>query len=261
MPTAANLYYYTNGDEAHGQAPVVLIHGAGGHHLYWPPQIRRITGRRIFAVDLPGHGRSDGIGRDRIEDYVDDILGFMADVGINAAVWIGHSMGGAIALQAALQIPRRVLGLALLGSGARLRVDPKLLEYATRETSFPAALQLLGERSFSEASDPRLRQLALQRMAEMRPGVLQGDLLACAAFDVSGRLSEVHVSSLILLGEQDQLVHPRNSEMLREGLRDSELRVIRGAGHMVMLEKAEETAAALRQFLDAITYVPGLPVT
>jgi pimeloyl-ACP methyl ester carboxylesterase len=261
MPTAANLYYYTNGDEAHGRAPVVLIHGAGGHHLYWPPQIRRITGHRIFAVDLPGHGRSDGIGRHRIEDYVDDILGFMAAVGINAAVWIGHSMGGAIALQAALQNPRRVLGLVLIGSGARLRVDPKLLEYATRETSFPAALQLLGERSFSEASDPRLRQLALQRMAEMRPGVLQGDLLACAAFDASDRLSDVHVSSLILLGEHDQLVHPRNSEMLREGLRDSELRVIRGAGHMVMLERAEETAAALRQFLDAITYVPGLPVT
>ena len=124
MPTAANLHYFTSGSQDYNRPPVLLIHGAGGHHLYWPPQIRRLSNHRVFAMDLPGHGQSDGIGRDRIEDYVDDVVAFMAAVGLNAAVWIGHSMGGAIALHAAVHRPRRVLALGLVGCGARMRVDP-----------------------------------------------------------------------------------------------------------------------------------------
>jgi pimeloyl-ACP methyl ester carboxylesterase len=209
-------------------------------------------------MDLPGHGQSDGIGRDRVEDYVDDVLAFMGAVGLNSAVWVGHSMGGAISLHAAIRHPGRVLGLGLVASGARLRVDQSLLNHAAREATFGAALKLIGERSFSERSDPRLKQLALQRMDQIRSTVLHGDLLACQAFDVSARVREVRVPCLIVCGADDRMTPPRYSEFLHSEIPSSELLVIRDAGHMVMLEKPEQTGSAIGRFVDSITYTPGL---
>ncbi len=257
MPTAARQHYFASRSSAHDRPPVLLIHGAGGNHLHWPPQVRRVSEQRTFAMDLPGHGQSDGIGRDRIEDYVDDVLAFMAAVGLNSAVWIGHSMGGAIALCAAVLQPRRVLGLGLIASGARMRVDPTLLGHASREAAFPEALRLIGERSFSPASDPRLRDLALQRMAETRSTVLLGDLMACNEFDVTSRLRLIRVPTLVVCGADDLIMPKRHSDLLHAGISGSELVVIRDAGHMVMLEKPEETAHALGRMVSTIEYKPG----
>jgi pimeloyl-ACP methyl ester carboxylesterase len=258
MPAAARLHYFTSGSHSYDRAPVLLIHGAGGHHLYWPPQVRRISDQRIFAMDLPGHGRSDGIGRDRIEDYFDDVLAFMGAIGLNSAVWIGHSMGGAIALHAALYQPRRVLGLGLVGTGGRLRVDPTLMRHASREATFPALLKLIGERSFAGAADQRLKELAMQRMAEMRSTVLHGDLVACDAFDQTPRLAEILVPTIVICGADDRITPPGASELLHSRIPGSELLVIPDAGHMVMLERPEETANALGHFLNSIVYKPGV---
>ena len=257
MPTAANLHYFLCDGRNFNRPPVLLIHGAGGHHLYWPPQVRRLGQHRIFAMDLPGHGRSDGIGRDRVEDYCEDVMAFMDAVGLNSAVWIGHSLGGAIALHAALHQRHRVLGLGLIGSGARLRVDSSLLDLAARRATFTSALGYIGDRSFSSAADPRLKQLALERMAEIRPTVFHGDLVACAAFDEAAHLGEVHVPALVVCGADDRMTPPPVSEALLSGIPRSRLVMIPNAGHMVMLERPEETASAVGEFLNSIDYRPG----
>lgn len=257
MPNAAGLHYLVSGDSYRARAPVLLIHGAGGHHLYWPPQIRRLREHRVFAMDLPGHGRSDGIGRDSIEDYVDDLMAFMAAVGLTSAIWIGHSMGAAIALHAALHQPRRVVGLGLVASGARLRVAPHLLSLTSSSQTFSSALEYIGQRSYSASADARLKELAMQRMGEMRPTVLHGDLLASSAFDESAHLDQVHVPTLILSGTDDRMIPPNASEILHAGISDSTLRIVPNAGHMLMLERPEETADAVAEFVDSIDYIPG----
>src|SRR5512140_3865565 len=122
MPSAAGLYYFAHGAELVTLPPVILIHGAGGHHLYWPAQVRRLHGERVFALDLPGHGKSAGVGHHSVQDYSAEVLAFMDAMKFSRAVLVGHSMGGAVALQAALDAPERMLGLGLLGSAARLRV-------------------------------------------------------------------------------------------------------------------------------------------
>jgi pimeloyl-ACP methyl ester carboxylesterase len=76
MPIAAGLYYFAHGADLLTRPPVILIHGAGGNHLYWPPQLRRMPNERVFAVDLPGHGKSRGVGQHTIEDYAQNILAF-----------------------------------------------------------------------------------------------------------------------------------------------------------------------------------------
>jgi pimeloyl-ACP methyl ester carboxylesterase len=211
----------------------------------------------VYAVDLPAHGRSDGIGRQRIEDYSNDVLALMDELRINRAVLIGHSMGGAIAMDSAIRHPKRVLGLGLIGSGARLPLDPAILRNASQEANFPVAVKQIGERSFSAATPVRLRELALERIAGMRPSVLYGDLIACDAFDRMADLWTINFPTMIVCGVDDQMTPPKYSQYLHQHIAGSVLHIVQDAGHMVMLEQPDRVAEHLAQFLNSITYEPG----
>ena len=121
MPVAADIYYhYFEGSTEGAKPTVVLIHGAGGDHLHWHPNIRRLPDYRVFALDLPGHGKSGGRGQQSISAYAASILDWMEAMGLHSAVIVGHSMGSAVALKLVLDHPQHVLGLGLVGGGARL---------------------------------------------------------------------------------------------------------------------------------------------
>src|SRR5271169_1510527 len=162
MPTAAGCYYFAHEADNHSRPPVILIHGAGGSHLSWPPNLRRLPEQRMFALDLPAHGKSEGLGHHTIEDYVHDVLEFISEIGIYSAVLVGHSMGSAVALYAATHSPERVTALGLIGSGARLRVAPALLRAASDPSIFESAVHMLNETSFSSQSG-RIKELSTQR--------------------------------------------------------------------------------------------------
>jgi pimeloyl-ACP methyl ester carboxylesterase len=257
MPVAAGLYYFAHEAEDLSRPPLILIHGAGGHHLFWPPQIRRMPNQRIFAVDLPGHGKSEGIGYQTIDDYTREVIGFIKALKLNAAVLAGHSMGSAIALKAAIRFPKRVLGLCLIGGGARLPVAPSLLQSASDPSTFTAAVRMVIDNSFSPQADPRLKELAAQRMAETRPSVLYGDFLACDAYTITDQLSKVSAPTYILCGALDRMVPLNNSEFLRDKITGAKMDIGPNAGHMLMLEQPDQTADRLNDFLNTITYQPG----
>ena len=107
--------------------PLVLVHGAGGNLMHWPGELRRLPGHTVYALDLPGHGKSGGAGRAEIGAYAEVVRGFAEALGLVPFVLAGHSMGGAIALEFALRYPARLAGLILVGTGARLRVAPEIL--------------------------------------------------------------------------------------------------------------------------------------
>lgn len=257
MPQANGLFYFSHGAENTSRPPLVFIHGAGGTHLHWPPQIRRLTGQRIFALDLPGHGKSGGVGSQSIADYVRTVIDFLDAIHFNSAVFIGHSMGSAIALTLALEFPKRTLGLGLVGSGARLRVHPQILESCANESLFPHAIKLINDAEFGANVNPRLKELAAHRMNEIRPSVLHGDFLACNEFDAMSRLGEISKPVLILCGAEDILTPVKYSEYLRDHIPGSRLVSFPDAGHMVMLEQPKEVAYALAEFADSIPYRPG----
>ncbi|HSQ40440.1 MAG TPA: alpha/beta hydrolase [Anaerolineales bacterium] len=257
MPITNNIFYFSHGIENASRPPLVFIHGAGGTHLHWPPQVRRLIGQRIFALDLPGHGKSGGVGSQSIAGYARAVVDFLDVNHFNTAVFIGHSMGSAIALTLALEFPKRVLGLGLVGSGARLRVSPQILENTTSEAMFPLAVKLISDAEFSPSVNPRLKELAARQMAEIRPSVLHGDFLACNEFDVMGRLGEISVPTLILCGAEDLLTPVKYSEFLHAHIPASRLVTFPGAGHMVMLEHPTAVADALAEFADSIPYRPG----
>jgi pimeloyl-ACP methyl ester carboxylesterase len=257
MPLAAGLYYFVHEAENLSRPPVILIHGAGGTHLNWPPQVRRLAGQRIFALDLPGHGKSAGIGRQSILEYARDVVEFMQALKLRSAVMVGHSMGSAIALTLALHFPKRVLGLGLLGAGAKLRVAPAILETLATPNTFAAGVQMVIDAAYAAQSDSRLKELGAQRMAETRPPVLYGDFLACDEFNVMDSLARIHVPTLILVGAEDRLTPPRYAELLHSQIAGSTLKVVPNAGHMVMLEQPHAVATALAEFLGDISFVAG----
>jgi pimeloyl-ACP methyl ester carboxylesterase len=253
MPIAADIYYheYEKGDEGQ-RPPVVLLHGAGGTHLYWPFEIRRLAGYHVFALDLPGHGKSVGRGQQTIAAYAASMIDWLEAIHLHRAVFIGHSMGGAVALSLALDYPDQVIGLGIIGGAPRLRVAADILENSASSTTFHNAVEMIVERSFSPQASPRLVELAGERMLETRPSVLHGDMLACDLFDETERVGDIQQPALVLCGMEDRMTPIRQSQFLATTLGNALLITLPEAGHMVMLEKPIQVAAYIHTFLDEI---------
>jgi pimeloyl-ACP methyl ester carboxylesterase len=233
--------------------PIVLVHGAGGTSRHWPAEIRALRGRRVLALDLPGHGASPGPSLASVPAYARSVLAALDALRIGSAVLAGHSMGGAIALTLALDAPGRVRGLVLVGTGARLRVSKAVLETTADPGALAAAAETMAEYAFGPLGTPALRREFARDMAATAPGVAHGDFSACDAFDAMARLGELRTPALVVCGSDDRLTPPKYSEFLRDRIPGARLELVPGAGHMVMLEAPERVAAAIDGF------VAGLP--
>ncbi len=251
MPYSREIYFARSqrSSAQDGAPPLVLIHGAGGSHLHWPRELRRLSIADVYALDLPGHGKSEGAGRQSIPEYSARVLEWMKDAWVQRPVLVGHSMGGAIALQAALQAPAEVSGLVLIGSGARLRVAQPILDSTSREEMLSQAIELIVEWSYSANAPHGLRALSAKDLRGTRPAALHNDFLACDRFDVMSRLGEVQAPALIMCGSEDKLTPEKYSRYLTDHLPDARLVLLPGAGHMAMLEQPKAAAEAVLAFL------------
>lgn len=249
MPTISNIYYtaYTKDDT--GWPSVVLIHGAGGSHLDWPAELRRMPGQHVYALDLPGHGKSEGLGRQSIHGYTSIMVEWLDAMHISRAVLVGHSMGGGIAMLAGLEVPERVAGLVLIGTGARLRVLPEILENTTSPLTFQKAIDTIVQKSYAPDVAPHLRTLTARQLATTRNTVLHGDYQACNGFDVMERVCEIQAKTLVLCGADDEMTPPRYAQYLAAQIPNASVMIIPNAGHMVMLEQPQAVAVAVMNFL------------
>jgi pimeloyl-ACP methyl ester carboxylesterase len=255
MSSAASIAYreHRGGDPQKGHPPLIFIHGAGGNYLHWPAEIRRMEREHVFALDLPGHGDSGKEGERTIKGYVKHLVSWMDALELGSAVLIGHSMGGAIALTTALEMPERVSGLILVGTGGRLRVSPMILELSDNAEMLNQAVEVIITWAFSDKTPANLISLAQKRMAETHPDVLHGDFSACDEFDVMERLGELAMPVQIICGNEDQLTPVKYSRFLSESIPDARLDLVEDAGHMVMLEKPGEVLEIIQRFLE-VTY-------
>ncbi len=244
MPAVGLPIYYSQQKADTSQPPLVLVHGAGGSHLDWPPELRRLPGTRVIALDLPGHGRSAGPGRSDILAYAEAVSALLAALQIERAVIAGHSMGGAVALQVALHDPEHVAGLILMGTGSKLPIDPTLPQRiieATEET-----VRWVVEWSWDPGVPESVKDLSRQRLLDIAPQVLQGDYLACQAFDVRDQLDRIAVPVLVISATEDRMVKPKFGMTLAERIPQARLVMIEQAGHMFPLEKAPLVAQTVR---------------
>jgi pimeloyl-ACP methyl ester carboxylesterase len=248
MTSTPSLYHR---EHAHGsplvEPPVVLVHGAGGDLMHWPTDLRRMPGRRIFALDLPGHGKSGGAPLPDIGSYADALCAWAEAHALPRFVLVGHSMGGAIAIEYALRRPGQLAGLVLLSTAARLRVAPQILTGILQD--FDRTVELLVRWMYGEGADPNLLRLGARRLREVKPDVLHADFAACDAFDRRADVSRIEAPTLILCGDGDVMTPMKNSEHLRDQIPGSHLVVIPGAGHMAALQQPGVVAARIEAFL------------
>jgi pimeloyl-ACP methyl ester carboxylesterase len=227
--------------------PLVLIHGAGGNLMHWPGDLRRLPDCTVYALDLPGHGGSAGHGRDQIVAYAEVVRAFVEALTLPPCVLVGHSMGGAIALEFALCYPGRLAGLVLVGTGARL--DSALGLSSGILNDFAATVEMMAIWAHGDHVDPNTLRLYARRLRELDPQVTYGDLLACDRFNRIDDVARIAVPTLVICGTADRMTPVSYSTYLADQIRGAQLLILPGAGHMVMLEQATIVADAIGRFV------------
>ena len=244
---------YRRSDRGGDGGPVLFVHGSGGSHSVWKSQFRLGDRRPVVAVDLSGHGESDDAsaepGYEALSVYVDDVVAVARETG--ARVLVGHSLGGAVALTAAIERDYALDGLVLADTGARLAVLADLLSWL--DDDFDRAVEFLHgpDRLFHDPDD-RLVELSREAMYDAGREVVRRDFRTAHAFDVRDSLDEVSAPSLAVVGEYDQLTPPWYHESLAEGMPDCEMVEIADAAHLAMLERPDAFNDALSPFLDRL---------
>ncbi len=232
------LHYHAAGE---GPRAAVFVHGAGGNGGHWEAQLRGLPpGWRGLALDLPGHGDSGGNGCRTVPEYRDVVRAFLRAARAAPAVLVGHSMGGAIAQALALAEPALLRGIVLVGTGARLRVHPDILDIIRRDHA-EAARWLVGW-SFAPAASAALRAEGEGDQLRCPAAVTEGDLRACDGFDVMAEVARIRLPALIVCGEQDALTPPKYARYLHQYIAGSRLVLVPEAGHYVMLEQPDAVA-------------------
>jgi pimeloyl-ACP methyl ester carboxylesterase len=230
--------------------PLVFIHGSGDSGRIWQPQLDYFGPARAFAIDLPGHGqRADTLPPEvSVLDYTraaHDII--WNELGLDHPVIAGHSLGGAIALTMGLEYGSETGGLILIGTGARLRVLPDLLEKA--RTMPEAATRELKGLSFAPGHAEAMLDGIIGEQVKPVSYALYRDLAACNAFDCMARLPEISLPTLIICGTDDRMTPVKYSQYLHEHIAGSSLILISDAGHYVMREQPQQVNLAIQEWL------------
>ena len=233
------------------QRGIVFLHGAGGSHHTFRDQWAGLKGAvRLVIPDLPGHGRSGGTPPESVDAYAAWVVEFVKDIEIDRFILSGHSMGGAIALQAALGGLKGLEALVLIGTGARLRISPAIFE-GIGERFREFAPELVGWMT-SAASSELLREDIANDVLSTRPATFLADFHACNGFDVMNRLDAIRVPTLVISGDDDRLTPLKYGEYLAANIPGAVLKIIHGAGHLSMLEKPNEVNAVITSFVHSL---------
>ncbi len=227
--------------------PIVYIHCAGGDATFWRNQIEEIGG---YAIDLPEHGESSAAEIYSLDDYAYFAAKFIKKY-LGSSIIAGHSMGGAVVQRIYLEYESIVEGMILIGTGARLRVLPEILEglkVKPEETArFIAKLSSVNDEIIED----------LSRKFRERAKVLLLDLQLCDKFDLLEKYKnqeiKIDVPTLIIVGEKDELTPPKYAKFFHDHIPYSELIVVPDAGHMVMIERPDVVNDAIKKFIKKVT--------
>ena len=268
MPTqrvdGIDVYYETHGTGS----PLVMIPGFGSSSETWSPFWNRLAeAHEVVLVDPRGSGRTTSPDLPyTVRDMAGDVAGLMVALGLPEAHVLGASMGAMIAQEVAIARPELVRSLVLcMGTCGgpnsipvpadvlrRLRAAVAPPPGTPREDSLHAWFGLLYSPEFLELHELQLREesLAVKHPATGVGFRRQGE--AISTFDSFDRLPGLHMPTLVLAGEEDVLIDPRNSHILAQRIPGARLRVFPHSGHAFTREKEAEVVAEIREFLEEV---------
>jgi len=233
------------------RATLVFIHGAGGSGAFWQAQVEVLAARvNTLALDLPGHGASDGDGYDTIEGYARSVIDFIKKIEVPRPIPCGLSMGGAIVLQLLIDNQDLLTAGILISTGARLKVAPVIFE--TLEKNYSDFIDMISGLVASKATDPEIIRRYRQESARCNPAVALNDFQACNGFDVMQHIGSIKLPVLVVSAEDDQLTPIKYGEFLKNSMPATSGAHIPDAGHIAPMEKPEAFNEAVKNFLDLI---------
>lgn len=255
MPEPIRSAYSVEGDGP----PLFMIHGIGASRRSWDGLAQHLREDfRCIGYDLRGHGKSPHLGLPfSLDDLVEDLERLRCELGIERAHFIGHSLGGMIGPAYARRYPGRVLSLGLLSTAAgrteedRARVRG-VVSAMEREGIAPV-LDTLKDRWFTPEFAARRSDVIEDRMRQVLAtdkDVFLNVFRIYAETEMAPWLREVAAPSLVLTGEFDGGCPPRLNRFIADELPLSELVVLEGLRHAILLEASDRVASPLRSFLD-----------
>ncbi len=244
-------YYAEEVPSGEPKGTIVFVHGAGGYWGKWRHQLPAMAaaGWRAIAVELPGHGYSEGPSCEQLTGYAEWLAEFAREAGLKDWVLCGHSMGGAIGQLFALANPGVLRGLVLVGTGSRLRVNPDLLAvYERNEVSFDFL-----RAAFSLHADEKYVQEEMDEYQYTGWKVRYLDFKACDQYSVFEMVHQIKIPTLVIVGREDRMTPVKFSQYLAGKIDGAKLVIVEGSGHYVMKEHPKETNQALVDFLYELT--------
>jgi pimeloyl-ACP methyl ester carboxylesterase len=240
-----------------GTETVVLVHGAGLDHTVWRYQSRWLDnhGFRVVAPDLPGHGENREPGLTSVPAYADWLEKYLWDLAPDSApTLVGHSMGSLIAIDLAGRTTSSVARLVLVGSSRQMKVHPQLIAAAQTDLARAAALiggwSLPGSFTGGHPEPGTWHRGAIERLVvRSHPGVLAGDLVACAAYDCADAASRIQLPTLLISGAEDRMTPARNAMELAGLIPGAEIVLLSGAGHEPMFQQPQRFNRLLEKWL------------
>jgi pimeloyl-ACP methyl ester carboxylesterase len=234
---------------------VVFLHGAGFDRTVWRLQTRWFAhhGRAVLAVDFPAHGWSEGRPLDSIAAMADWTVALLDAAGVASAALVGHSMGGLVAVEAAARFPDRVRALGLCGVAAEMPVHPEMLDSAKANTAKVRELMTFWgmghalHKGGTVSPGLWLRCESLAVLARNRPDVIHADLAACHGYkDAVARAAAVRCPTVLVLGDGDLMTPAAKARPLAAAIAGSRTVVIPGSGHLMIVERPDQTLEALK---------------
>ncbi len=250
MERTSDGLFYTAGHWPLDQAKptLIFIHGSGGSHVLWDKQMDALSAHvNTIALDLPGHGRSQGDALDTIAGYAGVLHHFIEALKIPNPIPCGLSIGGAITLQLLIEKKYDYTGGILINTGARLKVMPMIFE--TIRKDYRASVEATRLFAVSPKTDPQKVAPLIAAMHQCRSESALNDFLACDAFDVMDQLATIAMPVLVLTAEDDKLTPPKYGTYLTQQLPFAYMVQIPAAGHFSPLEKETEVNLAILDFL------------
>ena len=247
---------------------LLLIHGAGGQEVDWPLAWRSVSDLTrtlgltpkdhggeldnypIYSLDLPGHGKSGGESQTSVEKYADIVNKFVTAIKLDNVCIVGHSMGASIALNAALDKYSWLRAIALIGGASKMFVTDAILEGL--KENFELTIENIVKYSWYKNTGAFFKQKARQRMLEAGSKVVHDDFYACSQFDVSDRLAEIDIPTLVIASNYDRMVPIKVSHEMADQLSRSTFVTLENCGHFQHIEQTSRVAKELANYLSTL---------
>jgi pimeloyl-ACP methyl ester carboxylesterase len=254
------IYYEIHNSSDNADPGVLFLHGLGSCSEDWGLQIPVVNGRYlILTLDLPGHGRSSQPeGWPSIEDMALQIASVVKEHVELPVHVVGLSLGGAVAMQLALDHPEAVRSLTLVNTFAKLHSGSSGFFRKLVRIAFVVLGRMdqvgrwVAAGLFPEPDQELLRQAAAERIASNPSGAYLRSIWAATRFDIRDRLHEINTPTLIVAGEIDQTISMEAKRELADNIPGANLVVIPDSGHATPLDAVEEFNRTMLEFLSKL---------